>query len=150
MKTQVKATGSKKEYYILQWTWGILMNLVGACVCLYAVIRKWPISKYRNAIRIICPKAKGWGGVSLGMFIMTPEGCDSSLSHEYGHSIQNLSQGLLFPFVVAIPSATRLWYREFKYHRKGLTPPTKYDDIWFEGEATQFGKLANENHWNWL
>ena len=150
MKTQVKATSSKKEYYILQWTWGILMNITGACACLYAVIRKWPINKYRNAIRITCPKQKGWAGVSLGMFLIVSEGYDSSLPHEYGHPIQNLSWGLLFPFIVAIPSATRLWYREFKYHRKGLTPPTKYDDIWYEGEATQFGKLANENHWNWL
>ena len=43
------------------------------------------------------------------------------------------------PFVVCIPSAVRYWYREFKYHRKKLTPPTKYDDIWFEGQATKWG-----------
>ena len=150
MKTVVKDSGSKRDYYILQWTWGILMNIVGAFVCLYALIRKWPVQKYRNAIQITCPGRHAWGGVSFGMFLMVTEASPKSLLHEYGHSIQNCTWGLLFPFVIAIPSATRMWYREFKYHKKGLTPPTKYDDIWFEGEATQFGKLANENHWNWL
>ena len=57
--------------------------------------------------------------------------------HECGHGIQNCIWGPLMIFVVCIPSATRYWYREFKYHRKGLTPPTKYDDIWFEGQATR-------------
>ncbi|MBO5712210.1 MAG: hypothetical protein J6R47_05160 [Acholeplasmatales bacterium] len=45
------------------------------------------------------------------------------------------------PFVICIPSALRYWYRELRYNRKGITPPTKYDDIWFEDEATKLGRL---------
>ena len=40
-------------------------------------------------------------------------------------------------FVITGPSIVRYWYRELKYYRKGLVPPTKYDDIWFEGQATR-------------
>jgi hypothetical protein len=87
MTTKVKRNGTKAGYYFGQWTWGIIMNLIGACVCLYALIRGWPIGRYRNAVRIICPASDAWGGVSLGMFIVVTEGHENSLSHEYGHSI---------------------------------------------------------------
>ena len=43
------------------------------------------------------------------------------------------------PFVVSIPSAIRYWNRKLNYHDKGLTPPTEYDDIWFEKQATKLG-----------
>ncbi len=43
------------------------------------------------------------------------------------------------PFVVGIPSMIRYWYRELKYNRKGKVPPTSYDSIWFEGQATRIG-----------
>ena len=61
------------------------------------------------------------------------------LAHESGHGIQNAIMGPLFIFLVAIPSAARYWYRELKFNRKGLTPPTAYDAIWFEGSATYLG-----------
>jgi anaerobic C4-dicarboxylate transporter len=27
---------------------------------------------------------------------------------------------------------------------------TKYDDVWFEGQATELGDLANKDKWSWL
>ena len=53
--------------------------------------------------------------------------------------IQNAILGPFMPFVVGIPSAIRYWYRELKYNRKGKVPPTSYDSIWFEGQATRIG-----------
>lgn len=51
-------------------------------------------------------------------------------------------------FVITIPSIIRYWYRELKYNKKGLTPPTEYDDIWFEGQATKWGyKYIITNKW---
>lgn len=50
-------------------------------------------------------------------------------------------------FVITIPSAIRYWYRELKYHRKGLVPPTMYDDIWFEGQATRWGQTYVDMDW---
>jgi hypothetical protein len=63
--------------------------------------------------------------------------------------LQNLIWGPLFPFVIAIPSAIRYWYRELKYYRKGLYPDTDYDSIWFEGQATKWGnKVYNRKESN--
>jgi hypothetical protein len=47
---------------------------------------------------------------------------------------------------VCIPSAIRYWYRELKYLRNGLTPPTAYDDAWFEGQATRVGAKFIEEY----
>ena len=58
--------------------------------------------------------------------------------HEFGHSLQNCLWGPLFPFVIAIPSATRYWYRDISA-KKGNKPTTDYDAVWFEGQATEWG-----------
>lgn len=139
---------TKSHYYVLQWTWGIILNIIGACVFVYALIAKWPISKYRNAILMEAPKS--FGGLNLGMFLMVGKGNRSSVAHEYGHSLQNLTWGLLMPFVIAIPSAIRYWHRRIKYLDKGLTPPTTYDSVWFEGQATSLGKRAEAGEWSWV
>lgn len=144
-----KPNCSRATYYSLQWTWGILMNIIGLFVMLYALIRKWPITKYRNAVLIETP-SETYGGINFGMFLVIGKGQYRSAPHEYGHGMQNLNWGPLMPFVISLPSAIRFWYRELKYNRKGLTPPTKYDDIWFEKQATEYGKKAEANTWAWL
>lgn len=86
---------------------------------------------------------KNWGGVSLGIVIITDDDTPlSTMLHEFGHSIQNCCYGFLMPFLVCLPSAIRYWYRELKYHRKGIVPPTDYDDAWFEGQATEWGNTT--------
>ena len=81
-----------------------------------------------------------WGGASIGPVIITDKTPSvHTMKHEHGHAIQNCWFGPLMPFIVCIPSAIRYWYRELKYLRKGKTPPTQYDDIWFEGQATRIG-----------
>jgi fatty acid desaturase len=140
------------------------------------------------------------------MFFIRGKDCHSVAPHEYGHGIQHLWWGPLFPFVIGLPSAARYWIREFKtpktrrififllfmivitvcailttfgfifsllflviissllcvyciilcswlyfkelpdYEQK----KTKYDDVWFEGQATQLGNDANNGKWSWL
>lgn len=126
-------------FYLISFTWGIIMSLIGLVAILFSLpFRKVHI--YHG--RLYATWGCGWGGVSLGCFFLCSEDCqyDSLMSHECGHTIQNCIWGPLMPFIVCIPSAFRYWYREFKYHRKDLTPSTKYDDIWFEGQATKWGK----------
>jgi hypothetical protein len=62
------------------------------------------------------------------------------MAHECGHGLQNIMFGPLFIFIIFIPSCIRYWYRELRYERKGIMPPTSYDSIWFEGWATELGK----------
>lgn len=193
----------KALYYIIQWTWGIVMNIIGSVTCLVALCFKCPVRKYRNAVEILVPW--NFGGCELGMFFVCGKDCPGVAPHEYGHTIQNLWWGPLFPFVVCLPSAARYWLREQKTEKDkkqwiaslysvillcclligaagiggtwfslGLalfvfayssilcgwllwfeTPKYKdksprYDDIWFEGQATALGEAANQNKWKWL
>lgn len=190
-------------YYIIQWTWGIIMNLIGAVACLVCAILKCPIHKYRNGVEILVNN--NFGGLELGMFFIRGKDCPSVAPHEYGHGIQNLWWGPLFPLAVCLPSASRYWLREQKTQQdkkkfvailfaiisavaillftvaiiwlpwaliiigalwlyglglciwlffietpKYKTKPPRYDDIWFEGQATALGNAANDNKWSWL
>jgi hypothetical protein len=138
MKTKNMKLKSKKEFYLLSFTWGLLMNVIGFIIagvllCLGYKPKKWGPGIYFNV-------GKNWGGVSFGMVFITDSGDHThTKNHEFGHAIQNCFFGPAMPFVVSIPSAIRYWYWEFKYYRKGLTPPTDYDSIWFEGDATKLG-----------
>ena len=61
-------------------------------------------------------------------------------AHEFGHSLQNLIFGPLFPFIVAIPSVIRCQYQNYR-SKKGL-PNKEYDSIWFEFQASSLGHKA--------
>lgn len=129
----------KKLYYFLNFTWGIIMNIIGAVGAgVMLAAGKQPI---RHAGSIVFRTGHYWGGVSLGIFtFICEESGEHTLDHEFGHSIQNALYGPLFPFIVAIPSATRYWMI-----RLGKLVVEDYDDIWFEGQATEWGtKVAKE------
>lgn len=138
-------------YYLIQWSWGLPMTLTGLIVFAICKICGCRHYWYRNAICIVV--ASDFGGLELGMFFVRGKWNDNVCAHEYGHSIQNLWWGPLFPFVIAIPSAARYWWRRFynrflfKKTRKKLSP---YDSIWFEGQATKLGKQADAGRWSWL
>ena len=128
---------NKVAFYALSFTWGIIMSLVGCLVALVLLIagykpKKWGYCWYFEV-------GENWGGLELGIFFITNKNASKSIkNHEHGHALQNCKYGP-FMVVISIMSATRYWYRELKYHRKGLTPPTAYDDAWYEGDATKSG-----------
>lgn len=89
---------------------------------------------------------RNWGGVELGLvFLIDDMELVSTKNHEFGHSIQNCYWGFLFPFVIAIPSAVRYWYRRIR-DAVGIGNKTDYESIWFEGQATEWGK-KNIKYW---
>lgn len=45
--------------------------------------------------------------------------------------------GPLFPFVIALPSVTRYWIREFQLRQGKMLKP--YNSIWFESQASKWG-----------
>jgi hypothetical protein len=82
---------------------------------------------------------KGWGGLELGPVFLTSKNPTSHIrNHELGHGMQNCYFGIGMPFIVCIPSAIRYWYRSIRQFI-GAPCKTKYDDIWFEGDATKLG-----------
>ena len=133
-------------YYFLHWTWGLVPNIVAGIIALILKICGAEVSKFRNSI---CVQTKyDWGGsFSLGMFIFMGKDCDSSKPHEYGHTIQCMGWGILFIFIIALPSVIRYWYREiiYKTNKEKYYNLPAYDSIWFEHQATQLGNKAVDN-----
>lgn len=131
---------SEKQWQTLTYTWGLPMALVGTAVgaVLTALGHKPEKNMYGKVFRI----GKGWGGVNLGpVSIVSKDSTRYTLNHEFGHSIQNCYLGLLFPFLVAIPSACRYWHQRYKLEVEKVPYETlsPYDSIWFEGTATSLG-----------
>ena len=129
----------KTLYYALSFTWGIIMTVIGILAA--GALRIAGVKPTKEGPCWCFVVGKNWGGVSLGpVMLMSPANyaAGRTVKHEFGHSLQNCIWGPLFPFVIAIPSATRLKYREIQQN-KGTPPTTDYDAIWFEGQATEWG-----------
>ena len=124
------------------------MSFIGLITTLICIIfLKGKVHK--NGYTIIIEVGGNWGGISLGCISLCggytttcpdEEWFQHVRRHEFGHSLQNLIFGPLFPFLVAIPSAIRYHYQNAR-SKKGL-PNKEYDAIWFEGMATKWGTKA--------
>lgn len=122
-------------FYVLSFTWGIITSLPGLLVISFSALFK-RVHVYHG--RLYAVWGKNWGGLELGPFFIIGENCENSRAHETGHGLQNIILGPLMIVLVSIPSCIRYWYLELKYYRKGLYKD--YDAIWFEGQATRWGK----------
>ena len=126
-------------YYILMCTWNFIYLMASLIVSLVLLIfgykpKKTPIG-WKFEIK------NSWGGFELGISFVRDKTSYAALDwHEMGHSFQMCLFGPFFIFIIGLPSAIRYWYRYLRYERKGKNPPTKYDDIWFEGSATEIGR----------
>ena len=74
-------------FYILSFTWGGLMSIIGLLVLLLTL----PFGKmYIYHGRIYKRIGKGWGGLELGCFFLCSENSsEHTLAHEAGHGLQN-------------------------------------------------------------
>ena len=95
-------------FYILSFTWGIIMSSIGAIISVILLICGQKPKLFHG--RIYFAIGKNWGGVNFGPFFFV----DSTPTlhtkqHECGHGIQNIILGPLMPFIVCIPSAMRYW-----------------------------------------
>jgi len=115
------------------------MNLFGLIISFIFLISGHKPEKFGPYIYYRCKKLDGFG-FEAGMFFVIGKTSDSCKQHEGGHGLQNIIFGPLTPFIISIPSVIRYWYRDFKYYRKHIAPKNSYDDIWFEGQATSWGK----------
>ena len=135
---------NKTLFYLLNFTWGIIMNIIGAVGAMVAMALG--AKPQKHAGNLMFRIGHNWGGVSLGIFsFVCHEAGQHTFDHEFGHSIQNALYGPAFPFVVAIPSAIRYWTFTIN-DVKGIPNEEEYDAAWFEGQATKWGK---ENAKNW-
>lgn len=137
---------SRKQFYTLSFTWGLLLTLVGCCVAAYLILtghkpQKWGYCYYFEVGKT------NWGGLELGPIFLTGKNASTlTKNHEHGHALQGCMLGPLMPFVVSIPSAIRYWYRIIR-HKIGKPCMTDYDGIWFEKQATELGNKFMNNIW---
>ncbi len=130
-------------FYIISFTWGALASIIGLLILIPFLVTGH-VKATHGRLYGVFPKAFGEGwGFEMGCFFFVSYDCVNEkqlLQHEMGHGLQNLIWGPFMLFVITIPSIIRFWYRELKYYRHCKFPPTKYDDIWFEGQATKWGR----------
>lgn len=131
-------------YYLIQFTWGLPLNLVGCVAALIYVLGGRRLTKYGWNY---CLELRVKFGLELGIFMIVPDGTEiiatSTKNHEHGHAIQNLYFGPFMIGTVCLPSAIRFWWRRWKtaMHRP---LKTTYDSAWFEGMATVSGLIFIE------
>lgn len=136
-------------YYILQWSWGIIQNIVGFCVFL-ANVRRGHF-RYNGAVVTVWKSRRG--SMGLGMFIFISESAmnvehrEFTLMHEYGHTLQSIILGPLFLPVIGLPSL--LWaglpvFRKYR-ERRSISYYRLYTERWanFLGESTVKARQEN-------
>ncbi|MBR5409941.1 MAG: hypothetical protein IK104_04650 [Clostridia bacterium] len=125
-------------FFLIQWTWGASVNVVGGLVCLFL----YPFCKHEhfgNALITYVPWNQG--GLSLGLFIFiaadrNKEWTFNTRIHEYGHTIQCLLLGPLYWVVVALPSA--IWCNFFEGYRRRNN--VSYYKLYCESWANRWGE----------
>ena len=128
-------------FYLVQFTWGLPVNLVGGIAFLFCVIvKKRKYQRFGYAFIVFLP----WnsGGLSMGLFIFVKADHPNKTwtyntrIHEYGHTWQCLLLGPLYYLVVAIPSA--VWCNFFDGYRKRNS--VSYYALYCEAWANSFGQ----------
>ena len=126
-------------FYLVQWTWGLPVNLVGGLMFLYFTkIKGYRWQHFGYAKIVYMP----WnaGGLSMGLFIFIKHNHKDKKwtyncrIHEYGHTWQCLLLGPLYYLVIALPSV--IWCNCFAGYRKKNNVPysaaycEKWADLW--------------------
>ena len=133
-------------FYLIQWTWGLPVNLVGGIVFLVCTkIKKRCFQRFGYSYIVYLPWNQG--GLSLGLFIFMKDQHSSkkwtynTRIHEYGHTWQCLLLGPLYYIVIAIPSA--IWCNVFASYRKkhNLSYYKVYCESWANAWGQKFTKM---------
>ena len=124
----------KALFYLVQWTWGIVQNIIGLALFLCLVARK-----HRLFHGAVITTWKLGSSLSLGMFVFTRTPYDQRLvQHEYGHTIQSLILGPLWLFAIGIPSL--VWCGCFKGYRgrRKVGYHSFYTEAWADKLGSRF------------
>lgn len=136
----------KSVFYILSFTWGLPMTLIGCLASLVLLVAGY--KPKRNQYAWYFEIGKNWGGCELGCMSLIQKPAIKHLkNHEFGHAVQNCWFGP-FMIIISIWSAARYWYREYlmRYKGKGYSDLPPYNSIWFEGQASYLGALYEARH----
>lgn len=98
--------------WVASLTWGLPITLIGLVAFLFLSVRGERFKKFGP---IICfPITDGWG-LNLGLVAIVPKDFNFNTNcHEFGHCLQACLFGPIMPFIIAIPSVVRFWFRKQK------------------------------------
>ena len=127
-------------FYLLQWTWALSQNLVGG-IGFLLLRKKYRWERFHGSLVTYVEK-KGFGGVSIGMFIFInpahgEEWVHDTRIHEFGHCVQSLLLGPLYWVVVGLPSIT--WCNLPPIVRWRKEKDVSYYALYCEGWANLWG-----------
>lgn len=141
-------------YFSIQSTWGLLQTLLG--LVLFLIHFRCPHDYYYGSIRTKWPTLNG---ISLGLFIFTPneeevslsgrrlkgkidvkDRCDRISVHEYGHTYQSLILGPFYLFIIGIPSL--VWSRSKYLQNRRSKLQLTYSSLWTEKWANNLGEYS--------
>lgn len=139
-------------YIFIQVTWGFFQSAVGFILFLFYL--RAPHDFYHGSIRT---KWESFNGISLGLFIFTPdesepsllmrtrnnrqllnEQCDRISVHEYGHTYQSILLGPLYLLIIGVTSWS--WARMKRYKRLRKKYGVPYSFCWTEAWANTLGE----------
>ncbi len=137
----------KRFFFILfQCTWGLPQTFLGALIFLKHI--RCPHRVYRGCIDT---KWNSRGGMSLGLFIFTPQEEDSRTEevrvHEYGHCIQSLLLGPLYLILIGIISYSWANIPYFRKMRREKHIP--YTACFVESWASRWGEWITKQRAIW-
>ena len=128
-------------FYLIQWTWGLPVNLIGGIAFLFCTkIKKRRWQRFGYSYIVYLPWKSG--GLSLGQFIFMRDNHKSKVwtyntrIHEYGHTWQCLLLGPLYYIIIAIPSM--IWCNCFEGYRKKNN--ISYYKLYCEAWANAWGQ----------
>ena len=141
-----EAKGWKKSlkaffFYLIQWTWGLPVNIVGGLMYLYFTKIKGYRWQHFGYARIVYMPWNA-GGLSMGLFIFMKDQHKNKKwthdvrIHEYGHTWQCLVLGPLYYPVIALPSI--IWCNCFRGYREKNN--IAYGKLYCEGWANAWGR----------
>ena len=138
---------------LVQWTWGVLQNLLGLIIFLICV-RK-PHRRFRTSIVTYWDRPDSLG-CGMFVFLATPKPAGYSdnvikkhqhkiLLHEYGHIVQSLILGPMFLPVIGIPSF--IWASLPVFERLRVRKGLSYYWFYCEKWATNLGEKVTKRRW---
>lgn len=136
-------------FYLVQWTWGLPVNIAGGIaflICTKVKKRRWQRFGYSYIVYLPWKS----GGLSLGLFIFMKDQHKSkkwtynTRIHEYGHTWQCLLLGPLYYVIIALPSM--IWCNCFEGYRKknNISYYKLYCEAWANAWGQKFSKMEME------
>ena len=90
-------------FYLINWTWALPQNLIGLVIWLWLKRKYYPFYMQSNGILLTNWQSKA--GLSLGMFVFVHRSAtQDDIKHEFGHTVQSLIFGWLWPIIFGLPS----------------------------------------------